>query len=396
MDEFEAVKLNSKIAEQLTAMGIQKLTEIQRMTFPSAANGHDIIGVSQTGSGKTLAFLLPLVQQILLSDKPFHALILVPTRELAAQISAALDNFGRLSIRSSLLLGGDDFNDQAKSLSKKPHIVIGTPGRITKHIQKTKNFHIERIRKLIFDEADRFFEQDFATDLEIIAKKLKMKNQTLMFTATLTERCRRLANLFMRTPKIYTLTETAQKIVTLAEGFILVPESYKLTLLYNYLAEHKDTPSIVFFALCSTCQKIGTTLARLGISCEYLHGKMPQARRIEAVSRFRDGGFTVLLATDVAGRGLDIPHVGLVVNYDLPVNSDIYTHRIGRTARAGREGSTVSLVTQYDVEKLQRIEYSLKRKIDVVEYKTYTDHQRVSDVYEEVAVEFNQDRSFTR
>jgi len=364
MGDFESVKLSDKISKQLTAMGIHRLTEIQRTTFPSAANGHDIIGVSQTGSGKTL--------------------------------SAALNSFEVLNIRTSLLLGGDNFNDQAKSLSKRPHIVIGTPGRITKHIQKTKSFHIERIRKLVFDEADRFFEQDFATDLEIIAKKLKMKNQTLMFTATLTERCRKLANLFMRSPKIYTLPESALKISTLSEGFILVPEIYKLTVLYNYLTKHRDTSTMVFFALCSSCQKIGTTLARLGISCEYLHGKIPQARRVETVSRFRDGAFTVLLATDVASRGLDIPHVGLVVNYDLPSCADIYTHRIGRTARAGSDGATVSLVTQYDVEKLQRIEHNLKRRIEAVEYKTYTDSSKVDGIYEEVNVEFNQDKTFRR
>lgn len=394
--DFKSVKLNDKVAEQLVARGIQGLTEIQKITFPAAANGHDVIGVSQTGSGKTLAFLLPIIQQIVLSNKPFHTLIIVPTRELAAQISDTLSIFAGLGIRSSLLLGGDDFNAQAKSLSERPHIVIGTPGRITRHIQKTKSFHIERIRKLIFDEADRFFEQDFATDLAIIAKRLKMKNQTLMFTATLTDRCRELANLFMRSPKIHILGENEPKIATLSEGFILVPEKYKLTLLYNYLSEQKTVPTIVFFALCSTSQRIGLTLAKLGISSVYLHGKIPQSRRSEIVSRFRKGEFNVLLATDVASRGLDIPDVGLIINYDLPGTSDIYTHRIGRTARAGREGEAVSLVTQYDVERFQRIEHCLKRKINTIDYKVYSDYERIRAVYEDVNVEFNQDKTFRR
>lgn len=391
---FEEVKLNSKIAEKLAAKGIESLTEIQKRTFPSAANGHDVIGVSQTGSGKTLAFVLPMVHQILLSDKPFHTLILVPTRELAVQISEAIDMFSGLDIRKSVLTGGDSFNEQAHSLSKRPHIVIGTPGRVTKHIQKTKNFHIERIRKLIFDEADRFFEQDFAEDLQLISKKLVKKNQTLMFTATLTERCRKLANVFMRSPRIYTVSEDPSRVDTLSDSFALVPEKYKLTVLFNYLLEHKNTSVIVFAALCSTCQKVGLTLSKLGISCQYLHGKVPQAKRVETVRKFREGEFSVLLATDLASRGLDIPHVDLVINYDMAESAKVYTHRVGRTARAGREGAAISFVTQYDVEKLQKVEHLLGRKIEAVDYKVYANYERVKEVCDAVNAEVNLDKTF--
>lgn len=393
---FEEIKLNERIIEKLKNRGITEPTEIQRRTFPPAANGHDIIGVSQTGSGKTLAFLLPAVQQTLLSDKPFHTLILVPTRELAQQIFGILGMFEGLNIRQALLSGGDNFNEQANALSKKPHIVVGTPGRVAKHIEKTKSFHVERIRKLILDEADRFFEQDFAQDLEIISKKLIKKNQTLMFTATLTDRCKNLASIFMRSPRIYSISEDVGHIPTLSDSFTFIPEKYKLAVLYNYLQEHGHCSIIVFVGLCSTSQKLGLALSKLGLSCEYLHGKVAQSRRIETVRRFRCKEFNVLISTDVASRGLDIPHVELVINFDLPDNAKIYTHRIGRTARAGKDGLALSLVTQYDVEKLQRIEHALKRKINNVEYKVYCNHEKLKDVYDEVTAEFNFDRPFKR
>lgn len=392
---LEEIKLNDKIRNVLSRRGITELTEIQQKTFPSAANGHDLIGVSQTGSGKTLGFLLPIIHQTLLSDKPFHSLILAPTRELAYQISKDLSFFEELGIRQTLLSGGDDFNQQANSLSKKPHIIIGTPGRIVKHIQKTKSFHIERIRKLIFDEADRFFEQDFIEDLGIISKKLVKKNQTLMFTATLTGQCKSLANIFMRSPKIYSPSGTGMEVpTTLTDSFIFVPEKYKLTTLFNYLSERRDTPTIVFTRLCSTSQKIGLVLAKLGISCKYLHGKIPQVKRIETVKQFRDGEFTVLIATDLASRGLDIPHVELVMNYDLPDNSRGYIHRIGRTARAGRDGQAISLVTQYDVERLQKLEYGLKRRLLDMKYENISKYEEVKQAYLVVNMEFNLDKTF--
>lgn len=393
---FQDIKLNSKIEEILKKAGIREPTEIQIKTFPSASNGHDVIGVSQTGSGKTLAFLLPMIHQILLSDKPFHVLILVPTREIGLQIFNTLKLFTDLQIRSAFLSGGEDFNTEVADINKKPHIVIGTPGRVTKHIQKTKNFHIERIRKLIFDEADRFFEQDFSKDLDLISKKLIKKNQTLMFTATLTERCKNLAHLFMRSPKICEQATESSLIPTLSETFSFIPEKYRMTVLYNYLNERKSASCIVFVGLCTTAQKLGLVLKELGISCGFLHGKMPQLRRLEIVKNFRDQEFNVLISTDVASRGIDIPHVELVINYDLPENSKVYTHRIGRTARAGREGCAFSLVSQYDVEKFQKIESSLGRTIQDTKYRCYDNDEKVKEVFEEVNSEFNQDKSFRK
>lgn len=172
---FENLKVLPKITEILSENGIVKPTDIQSKTFPVAVNRHDVIGISQTGSGKTLAFLLPILQQTIITDKPFFCLILAPTRELCLQIFQALKLFDSLNLRCALLLGGEDFNSQVTEINKKPHIIIGTPGRVVKYINKTKNFKIERIRKLVFDEADRFSEMDFTSDLDLILKKMIKK-----------------------------------------------------------------------------------------------------------------------------------------------------------------------------------------------------------------------------
>jgi len=391
---FETLKVAPELVKILSNRNILVPTDIQSKTFPAAANGHDIIGVSQTGSGKTLAFLLPILQQTILTDKPFFTLILAPTRELCLQIFQTLQIFDSLNIRSALLLGGDNFNLQVSDINKKPHIAIGTPGRVVKHIDKTKNFKIERFRKLVFDEADRFFEMDFVLDLETILKKMSKKNQTLMFTASLTEKTKSLAGIFMRSPKIYGNYEITENVSTISESFALVPEKYKLTVLYNFLKERENVSTIVFVALCSDSQKISLTLEKLGILCRCLHGKMSQDKRKETISKFRAEEFSVLISTDLAGRGLDIPHVEMVVNYDLPNCAKNYTHRIGRTGRAGKDGSAISFVTQYDVESVQRLEHSLKRRLSTLDLKNYSDYDLVKEHYEEINYEFNQNKQF--
>lgn len=390
---FNDLKLNPDLLKILNGMDIIEPTEIQRLTFPSACNGKDVIGISKTGSGKTLAFLLPILQQIMLSDKPFHALIIVPTRELAQQIADTLRSFESLNIRHALLSGGENFGTQVSSVNKKPHIIVGTPGRIVLHIQKNKNLRLDRIRKLIFDEADRFFEMDFVSDLEIIKEKLVKLNQALMFTATLTSKLKKLAGVFMRSPKIIGNENHTESLINILEYMVIVPEKYKLTCLFNYLKSHSDS-IILFVAMCSDSHKIGTTLQNLGLSCDFLHGKMPQTKRDDVIKRFRDQEFSILVSTDLASRGLDIPHVGLVVNYDLPDSAKLYVHRIGRTARAEKHGISVSFVTQYDVEKIQRIEIALNRKLEVEEYGNYNGFDDVKDAFSEVVAEFNSNKKF--
>lgn len=385
--DFTALKVNTEILEILKSNGIETPTEIQTKTYPLAANGYDVIGISQTGSGKTLAFVLPIISQILASNKPFHTLIIAPTREVTQQIAECIQLFSSLGIRSAILLGGEPISTQATALTAKPQIVVGTPGRIAKHITKTKNFKIGMVRKLVLDEADRFFEFDFLDDLNLIAEKLVKKTQALMFTATLTDKTRSLAHLFMKSPRIVQVSEGYAPNTTLAEYFTLIPEKYKLTVLCNYMDSKRDLSAIVFVSMCTTVQKLTLLLKRSGISSECLHGNMPQPSRQAIIANFRERTFNVLISTDLASRGLDIPHVDLVINFDLPNTARDYTHRVGRTARAGKTGTAITFVTQYTVGKLQRLEYALKRKLPPMKLRCYDHSKEINERYEDVASE---------
>jgi ATP-dependent RNA helicase DDX47/RRP3 len=241
---------------------------------------------------------------------------------------------------------------------------------------KTKNFKIESIRKLVFDEADRFFEEDFVSDLELIKTKTIKLNQTLLFTANLTDKTQRLCTLFMKSPKIIEISNKYENIKTLKDYYCFIGEQYKLVTLHNLIKQNNDSSIIVFTSLFSSTQKINSTLIKMGISSECRHGKMNQSGSEKVIKNFKEGVFSVLLTTDLASRGLDIPQVSLIINFDLPELAKTYIHRIGRTAIPGREGSAISLVTQYDVIQFQKLEYALHRKIECFEFDIQNDYER--------------------
>lgn len=394
---FSDLKVDPRLIEILKTKNIETPTEIQRLTFPLAANGYDVIGVSQTGSGKTLAFILPLIDQILKCDRSFHTLIIAPTRELTQQISACVMLFESLGIRHSTLVGGEQFNAQVFSINKRPHIVIGTPGRIVKHITKTKNFRTEFFRKLVLDEADRFFEQDFTEDLQLIAERLGRKNQTLMFTATLTDKTESLSKLFMKAPRVIgTAAQKYECVETLDDCFSFMPEKHKLAVLCGHLRAEGHGSRIVFVSMCASAQKLAALLQALGLSCECLHGNMSQDKREAIIRSFRDEAFGILVSTDLASRGLDIPHVDEVINYDLPSTAKDYMHRVGRTARAGKAGSAVSFVTQYDVVRLQKLEFVLKRRLAEKCLGQPAECENITELFDQITADFNGKKSGKR
>lgn len=387
---FADLKVDGRLVDILKARGITVPTEIQCKTYPLAANGHDVIGISQTGSGKTLAFVLPILNQVLSTDKPFHTLMIAPTRELTQQIAGCIAMFESLEIRWSVLVGGEPFNDQVTSINARPHIVVGTPGRIAKHVEKTKNFKIGSIRKLVLDEADRFFDQDFAEDLGVIASKLLRKNQTLMFTATITDKTERLSNLFMKNPRIVGNPQKYEGVETLTDSYSFIPEKYKITALCNYLKREDHGSTIVFVSMCRDAQRLDALLRELGLSSRCLHGNMLQPHREEVLRAFRASSFNVLVSTDLASRGLDIPHVDDIVNFDLPNSAKDYMHRVGRTARAGKHGSAVSFVTQYDLLGLQKLEFVLKRKLPEKKIELYSGNEAITEIYDRVSSELSE------
>ena len=379
---FESLGVCPELTQICKSIGWVAPTKIQQESIAPALEGRDVIALAETGSGKTGAFALPVLQKLLDKPQRLFALVLAPTRELCVQIAETFEALGAsISLQTCVLVGGLDMVTQALSLSKKPHVIIATPGRLVDHLQNTKGFHLKSIKFLIMDEADRLLSMDFEEALDNIVQASNPDRQTFLFSATMTSKGSKLQRACLRKPvkvEVNTKFDTAS---TLTQNFMLVPFKFKQTYLVALLSHFKHNTGIIFIDTCLNAQKLTIILRHLGFSAVCLHGQMTQVQRLGALNQFKSGSRKFLIATDVASRGLDIPAVDLVVNYDLPKNQKDYIHRVGRTARAGKSGRAFSLVTQYDVENFQKIEQALGKQLDdfaeVQESTAMAFHERV-------------------
>jgi len=365
MSNFSLLGINSWLCRQCEEMGLTKPTEIQRECIPEILAGNDCIGCAKTGSGKTAAFALPIIQQ--LSEDPYgiYALVLTPTRELAFQIADQFRVLGKsINIKYSVIIGGMDMVAQGRELTDRPHIVIGTPGRIAGHINAGTSVSLDRIQFLVLDEADRLLEKCFECDLEVIFGKLSDKRQTLIFSATLTDTINELraitkGNLFCHQVKSATAT-----VSQLDQRYLLIPplvkDAYLVDMLQNNIVNNS---AIIFTHTCRSCQVLAFLLRKLEIKCVSLHSLMSQKKRLASLAQFKTGVVNLLVSTDVGSRGLDIPLVQVVVNYNVPASPKDYIHRVGRTARAGRGGMSITLLTQHDIERFKAIEQHTNTKM---------------------------------
>lgn len=329
------------------------------------------MGCAKTGSGKTAAFVLPVVQK--LSEDPYgiFCLVLTPTRELAYQIAEQFRVFGKpLGLKDCIVVGGMDMVSQALELSKQPHVVVATPGRLADHIRSSNTFSMSRIQFLIMDEADRLLEQgctDFTKDLETILAILPAKRQTLLFSATLTDTLHDLKSIAMNRPFFWESKSDTRTVEELDQRYILTPEkvkdAYLVHLIQKFTDEHDDWSIIVFVNTCKDCQILTMMMREFNFPTISLHSMMKQKQRFANLAMFKASVFKLLIATDVASRGLDIPTVQVVINHNTPGLPKIYIHRVGRTARAGRNGVSITLVTQYDIHLVQSIEAENKTKL---------------------------------
>ncbi|GBG30397.1 ATP-dependent RNA helicase DBP8 [Hondaea fermentalgiana] len=365
---FEELKVHEEIVKACKALGWSHATEIQREAIPHALEGRDVIGLAETGSGKTGAFSVPMLCRLL--DQPTRRLfgiVLAPTRELAFQIHEVVQGLGTsIGVKSCCVVGGVDRVAQAIALAKKPHIVIGTPGRVVDHLENTKGFTLDSARVLVLDEADRMLSMDFEEEINSILQAMPPRGtrQTFLFSATMTSKVAKLQRASLDSPvKVEVSKSRYQTVKTLEQNYMLTPAQYKDTYLIFILNELAGQTAIIFVSTCHNATRLALMMRNLGIGATALHGQMHQTKRLGALNRFKSQGNNVLVATDVAARGLDIPSVDLVVNYDVPSNGKDYIHRVGRTARAGKAGRAVTLVTQYDVEVFQRIEAMLRKKL---------------------------------
>eukprot|EP00897_Mesotaenium_endlicherianum_P002901 jgi/Mesen1/2639/ME000166S01763 len=362
---FGALGICSQLAEACEALGWKQPSPIQVEAVPHALEGRDVIGLAQTGSGKTAAFALPIMEALLRKPSPFFACVLSPTRELAIQIAEQFEALGSsIGVKCAVVVGGVDMMAQAIALAKRPHIVVGTPGRLVDHLTNTKGFSLRGLKYLVLDEADRLLNMDFEAEIDEILKVVPKERSTFLFSATMTNKVAKLQRACLRNPVKVEVSSKYSTVDTLRQQYLFVPAKYKDCYLVYVASELAGATMMVFTRTCEATRKLALVLRNLGFEAIPISGQMSQPKRLGALTKFKAGERSILICTDVASRGLDIPSVDVVVNYDIPTNSKDYIHRVGRTARAGRSGRAVSLVTQYDVELFQRIEQLIGMKME--------------------------------
>lgn len=327
-------------------------------------------------------------------DKPqsLFGLIIAPTRELAYQIGQAFEALGSLiSVRCTVLVGGLDMVPQSIALGKKPHIVVATPGRLLDHLENTKGFSLRSLKYLVMDEADRLLDLDFGPILDKILKVLPRERRTYLFSATMSSKVESLQRASLSNPvRVSVSSNKYQTVATLLQSYLFLPHKHKDIYLVFLLNEFAGQSAIVFTRTVNETQRLAILLRTLGFGAIPLHGQLSQSARLGALGKFRARSRDILVATDVAARGLDIPSVDIVLNFDLPPDSKTYIHRVGRTARAGKSGHAISLVTQYDVEVWLRIEAALGKKLgayETVKEEVMVLNERVSEAQRHAVTE---------
>ncbi len=354
MQSFNELDLPQALADSIKAMGFDIPTPIQAQAIPHALQGLDMLGTAQTGTGKTGAYGIPLVAKIL-NNPNGTALVLLPTRELAAQVMQALHKFiGRSRVQTALLIGGEGMFKQFKQLQSNPRIIVGTPGRINDHLNRG-SLKIDRTDFLVLDEVDRMLDMGFGVQLEEIAKHLPEQRQTLMFSATLPANILKMSNRYLKSPVRISVGDTHAPAANVKQEHIKVSEGEKYPRLLAEL-ETRTGSVIIFIKTKHAADRMADRLQDAGHTVDALHGDLRQNQRNAVVSAFRNQRFRILVATDVAARGLDIPHIEHVINFDLPQSPEDYIHRIGRTARAGAEGHALSFLSPADSLKWRAIQ----------------------------------------
>lgn len=354
---FASLGISPALCKIIEEIGWKAPTDIQRDAIPEALSGRDIIGLAETGSGKTGAFSIPVLHALLQSPQRLFAVVLAPTRELAFQINEVFEALGAsIGLHSACLVGGIDMITQSIVLAKKPHVIVATPGRLVDHLHNTKGFNLRSLKYFILDEADRMLSMDFEEEINQILAVIPRERKTYLFSATMTSKVAKLQKASLIDPVKVEVSSKFQTPKTLVQQYLFLPAKWKDCYLTYILDEYKGQSTIIFVATCNNALRVTLTLRNLGFEAVCLHGQLSQPKRLGALSKFKAGNRNILVATDVASRGLDIPNVDLVLNYDIPGHGKDYIHRVGRTARAGKSGRSVAFVTQYDVEAYQRLE----------------------------------------
>ena len=371
---FESLSLSQPLIGALSSLGYETPTPIQSKSIPHILAGEDFMGLAQTGTGKTAAFALPLLERIDVSQRSPQYLILTPTRELAIQVAEAFEGYARNLSGISVLAvyGGQSMSQQLKRLKRGVHIVVGTPGRITDHLRRG-TLKLGELKTVVLDEADEMLKMGFADDIELILRKAPATKQTVLFSATMPDRIRKIAQSHLRNPKeikIQTKTSAGENI---EQQYWEVSGLHKLDALTRILEVEQVKGVLIFVRTKNATVELAEKLRVRGFSSEALNGDMRQSARESIVEKLRSGDVDIVIATDVAARGLDVKRISHVVNYDVPHDTESYIHRIGRTGRAGESGNAILFISPREKRMLRTIERVTKREIS--RYKLPTDGQ---------------------
>jgi ATP-dependent RNA helicase DeaD len=360
---FNEFGLEPKVLRAITEMGFEEATPIQEKTIPLAMEGKDLIGQAQTGTGKTAAFGVPLIHKIDVNEDRIVALIMCPTRELAIQVAEEISKLGRFKgIRSLPIYGGQDIVKQIRALKKRPQIIIGTPGRLLDHINR-KTIRLDDVQTVILDEADEMLDMGFMEDIQSILSLVPESRHTMLFSATMPPNIQKLAHQFLRTPEHVSVIPKQVSAPLIQQSYIEVQEKAKFDALCRLVDMEAPELAIIFGRTKRRVDELSEALQKRGYSAEGLHGDLSQNQRDNVMRKFRDGSIDILVATDVAARGLDVSGVTHVINFDLPQDPESYVHRIGRTGRAGKEGTSYTFVTPREIDHLHLIERVTRHRI---------------------------------
>ena len=354
---FADLNLPATLLRAISDLGFTEPTAIQAQAIPALLDGRDITGVAQTGTGKTAAFGLPLLAAIDPALGRVQALVLAPTRELAMQTAEAIETFAKHlhGVEVIAIYGGSPFVPQQRALARGAQVVVGTPGRVIDHIERG-TLHLDDVRFLVLDEGDEMLRMGFAEDVDKIFGFAPTERQVALFSATMPPAIRRVAGQHLNHPVEIATSRQSSTVTTVKQSYAVVPFRHKAGALARVLAVSEAEAAIVFVRTRGAAEEVGSALIERGISAAYISGDVAQGEREKIVERLRSGALNVLVATDVAARGLDVDRIGLVVNFDAPSEPEIYVHRIGRTGRAGRTGEALTFVTPSEQHRLRQIE----------------------------------------
>ena len=381
---FDQLLQSRALVEVLKELGFETPAPVQAQAIPLLGQGKDLIAQAETGSGKTAAFGLPLLEGIDLESRRVQALILCPTRELCAQVARELRRLGRKHVGLQVLVvaGGAPIGPQWSALERGVHIVVGTPGRVIDHLER-RSLDLRSIRRLVLDEADRMLDMGFEESLSRILEDCPERRQTVLFSATFPRTIDALSKRYQKNPVRITIEKQTSESARIEEILVQAEPEERMKALLYVLREYPTESCIVFVNFKATAKNLVQGLRTLQVAAGELHGDMEQYDRDQMMARFRNGSIRVLVATDVAARGIDVPQLGLVVNYEAPVQTDDYVHRIGRTGRAGESGVAVTFLSEKEQPKLARIEQTTKSKLRKEDLPAWSE-LKVNDLASEI------------